>query len=76
MVFKRIVREAWGREKELTRDAVALRVTIMIGQTGRYFEMRRADLPLRRSWSASFQRKGPGEIPRLTSSSTPKSPQH
>ena len=35
-----------------TRAAVALRVTIMIGQTGRYFEMRRADWPLFRRQSS------------------------
>lgn len=31
---------------ELTREAAALRVTMMIGQTGRYLERRRAVLPL------------------------------
>lgn len=31
----------------LTREATALRVTIMIGHTGRYFEIKRADDPLR-----------------------------
>lgn len=31
----------------LTREATALRVTIMIGHTGRYFEIKRADEPLR-----------------------------
>ena len=31
----------------LTRDADALRVTMMIGHTGLYFEIRRADLPLK-----------------------------
>ena len=36
------------RDEELTRDAVALRVTMMMGQTGRYLEIRRADLPLGR----------------------------
>lgn len=30
----------------LTREAVALRVTIMMGQTGRYLEIKRADSPL------------------------------
>ena len=30
----------------LTLEARALRVTMMIGQTGRYLEIRRADLPL------------------------------
>ena len=29
-----------------TREAVAFRVTMMIGQTGRYFEIIRAELPL------------------------------
>ena len=37
-------------EKQLiTRDAVALRVTIMMGQTGRYLETNRADSPLYQS---------------------------
>jgi len=31
----------------LTREATALRVTIMIGHTGRYFEIKRAVEPLR-----------------------------
>jgi hypothetical protein len=31
-----------------TLEAVGLRVTIMIGQPGRYFEIRRADRPLAR----------------------------
>lgn len=30
----------------LTREAEALRVTMMIGHTGRYFEIKRADKPL------------------------------
>jgi hypothetical protein len=34
-------------EIELTRAAMGLRVTMMIGQTGRYLERRRAVLPLR-----------------------------
>lgn len=32
---------------KLTRAAVGLRVTMMIGQMGRYFEIRRAEEPLR-----------------------------
>ena len=32
-----------------TRDAVALRVTIMMGHTGRYLETKRADSPLHQS---------------------------
>jgi len=31
---------------QLTREAVGLRVTMMIGQIGRYFEIRRAEDPL------------------------------
>lgn len=34
-------------EIKLTRAAMGLRVTMMIGQTGRYLERRRAVLPLR-----------------------------
>lgn len=30
----------------ITRDAVALRVTMMMGHTGRYLETKRADSPL------------------------------
>lgn len=32
---------------KLTREAVGLRVTMMIGHMGRYFEIRRAEKPLR-----------------------------
>lgn len=32
---------------KLTREAVGLRVTMMIGHMGRYFEIRRAEEPLR-----------------------------
>ncbi len=34
------------RDLAFTRDAVALRVTMMMGHTGRYFETKRADSPL------------------------------
>ena len=37
----------------LTRAARALRVTMMMGQTGRYFEIRRAVFPLTMSACAS-----------------------
>lgn len=33
--------------RKLTREAVGLRVTMMIGHMGRYFEIRRAEEPLR-----------------------------
>lgn len=36
-------------EDQITRDAVALRVTMMMGHTGRYFETKRADSPLYQS---------------------------
>ena len=35
-----------GRGNELTREAYSLRVTMIMGQTGRYLESRRAVRPL------------------------------
>lgn len=42
--YKTVLRQSKAR---LTLDAVAFLVTMMMGQMGRYFEIRRADLPLK-----------------------------
>ena len=39
---------------ELTRAAVSLRVTMMMGQTGRYLESRRAVWPLELGFRSAF----------------------
>lgn len=41
---------------KLTREAVGLRVTMMIGHIGRYFEIRRAENPLRQDQYISSPR--------------------
>jgi hypothetical protein len=42
-----LVAEWIKHESERTREAIALRLTMMIGHTGRYLETRRAVVPLR-----------------------------
>ena len=46
-ILRKISREQRHLLRILTRAAVAFRVTMMIGQIGRYFEIRRADWPLK-----------------------------
>lgn len=56
---------------KLTREAVGLRVTMMIGHMGRYFEIRRAEEPLRQGQYISKQSSRVMRLPRSQDKNSP-----